>query len=44
MLSDVDDFYIKYSVSGENLEEPFIVLIHVHFKREQANAPPKDAR
>lgn len=30
----VVDFDVEYNLSGENLEEPFGVLIHVHFTRE----------
>ena len=32
--SSVSDFDIDYDLAGDNLEEPFKVLIHVHVKRE----------
>lgn len=32
--SSVSDFDIGYDLTGDNLDEPFKILIHVHVKRE----------
>lgn len=38
-LPSVGEFTIEYSVSGENLEEPFTILIKVQFTRKTSDQP-----